>query len=434
MDRQGFCAVASPPAVMHLKAWWRSSVGGLPGAFWTIWVGTLIDRLGCFVVPFLALYLTGERGLSVAQAGFIVSLHGAGGMGAGLLGGALADRIGRRRTALGALVAGACGVLLLAVARQLWAIGALAFSVGLLYGMYRPAVSAMIADLVPVADRQRAFNHMYWAINLGISISLIAAGYLSRLGFALLFVADASTTMLFALVLAARVPETRPARPSGAARGMLAGLRVPLTDLVFLPFAGLSFLLGCIFSQWASTLPLSMRLHGLAPSQFGTLMAINGVMIVVLQPVAPLALARLGRSRGLALAALFVGCGFGLTAWAAGPAVYAVSIAVWTLGEICNAPLAPTIVADLSPPHLRGSYQGVQSASWGLATFVGPAVGGLVLERAGSALWLGCAAVGLLVAFGHLAVAPARRRRLRAQAATTDAREPVTGPLPAMAD
>ena len=33
----------------------------LPPAYWLLWLGTLINRLGGFVIPFLTLYLTGQR-------------------------------------------------------------------------------------------------------------------------------------------------------------------------------------------------------------------------------------------------------------------------------------------------------------------------------------------------------------------------------------
>lgn len=51
---------------------------GLPGTYWFLWAGTVVNRLGGFVVPFLTLYLTGQRGISVAQAALMVSLFGAG--------------------------------------------------------------------------------------------------------------------------------------------------------------------------------------------------------------------------------------------------------------------------------------------------------------------------------------------------------------------
>ena len=64
--------------------------------YWTIWLGTLVNKLGSVVVPFLALYLTQERGLPNAEAGALLSLYGAGSILAGLTGGVLADRHGRR--------------------------------------------------------------------------------------------------------------------------------------------------------------------------------------------------------------------------------------------------------------------------------------------------------------------------------------------------
>lgn len=62
---------------------------------------------------------------------------------------------------------------------------------------------------------------------------------------------------------------------------------------------------------------------------------------------------------------------------------------------------------------------------WGLAFTLSPIAGGGLLARAGpTALWLACLGAGLLVAAGHLAAAPARRRRLAALAALATAGPP----------
>ena len=71
-------------------------VEGLPPTYWLIWTGTLINRLGGFVIPFLTLYLTQQRGIPISQAAFVVSLFGAGSFIAQLTGGELTDRLGRR--------------------------------------------------------------------------------------------------------------------------------------------------------------------------------------------------------------------------------------------------------------------------------------------------------------------------------------------------
>ena len=399
----------------RLRRAWRESVGGLPAAFWTIWVGTLIDRLGCFVVPFLAIYLTSERGFSEARAGIIVSMHGLGAMGGSLLGGILADRLGRRVTAIGGLLLGALSLIALAFARAPWAIGTLTLCSGMLYALYRPAVSAVITDVVPPEHRQRAFNHLYWAINLGFSISLLSAGLVTSHGFQIIFFADATTTLLFVAVLVWRMPETRPAPAAKKGDGgrLASGIWTACRDRVFMPFVVLSFLIGCVFSQWSISLPLAMRDDGLSAGTFGRLIALNGLLILVLQPFAPRILSRMRRSRGLALAALFVAGGFGLTALADAPPLYAVSILIWTLGEILSAPIGPSIVSDLSPADMRGSYQGVFSTTWGLASFAGPIAGAAVLGHwGGAALWLCCAGLAVLVAISHLVIAPARKRRL----------------------
>src|SRR6478672_2445135 len=98
---------------MSLSAKARALSEGLPSTFWWLWAGTLVNRMATFVVPFMALYLTQQRHLSVAWAGLVVSLFGAGGIGASLVGGMLADRIGRRPTMMFSLTASGLGTALL---------------------------------------------------------------------------------------------------------------------------------------------------------------------------------------------------------------------------------------------------------------------------------------------------------------------------------
>lgn len=93
---------------------------------------------------------------------------------------------------------------------------------------------------------------------------------------------------------------------------------------------------------------------------------------------------------------------------------YAAAIVVWTLAEIAILPTSSAVVADLAPADLRGRYQGLYSMAWGLASSLGPLVGGLVLAGPGArALWSACFAVMALVALGHLALGAARLRRER---------------------
>jgi MFS family permease len=281
--------------------------------------------------------------------------------------------------------------------------------------MYRPAMQAAIADLVPPADRVRAFGLIYWVINLGFAIGLTLGGVLATISFRWLFVGDGATTLLFALMIWLGVEETRPARAPLAhgegAESARSGFFAPFRDSTFVLFIGLGFLFALIFMQGATSFPLDMMAHGVSKSVFGMILAMNGVLIVLMQPSLGPFLQRRDRSKTLAAGAALVGIGFGLNALARTAPVYALGVMVWTIGEIGVLPVANAVVSDLAPPHVRGRYQGAYGLSFGLAVCLAPVFGTLVLQRFGSiTLWAGCLALGLSIATGHLLLAPSLRR------------------------
>ncbi|MDC0710771.1 MFS transporter [Stigmatella sp. ncwal1] len=394
----------------------RAAAGGLPATFWFLWVGSLMNRMGSFVTPLLAIYLTRERNFTIEEAGIVASLHGAGAVLSGPLGGAIADRFGRRTALLLGLWLGSAGMLFLGFSEEpLW-IRIAAFTLGILGELYRPVVSATIADVVRPEDRARAYSLLYWVVNIGFAIALPLAGWASQAGFRLLFIADAATTFLYGCLVWWRVPEThRPRGPSRSALPALGPLIAPLRDRAFLGFGLPTLLMACIFFQSAVALSLDLRDRGLSTAEFGWVMAVNGVLIVLLQPFAGPFLSRWRRSAVLAGASLLTGLGFGLHALSSTLALAALAVAVWTLGEILNGAVSLSVVADLAPAELRGSYQGAYHMLWGLAACIAPAVGSWVLEHRGrDTLWIGCLLLGLLSAGWHLTVANARRRHMAA--------------------
>ncbi|MFV2017672.1 MDR family MFS transporter [Micromonospora sp. LOL_023] len=416
------------------RAWLRQTTGGLPTTFWYLWTGSLINRLGSFVVIFLAIYLTAGRGLSGAQAGLVLGAWGAGGAVGTLLGGTLADRWGRRPTLLTGQVGAATMLIVLGLADRWWLLLVGAALLGLFNEGTRPAYGAMMIDVVPAADRLRAFSLNYWAINLGYAFAAVLAGLAAQVDYFLLFAVNASTTLATAALVFVKIGETRPAtRPAApldaavvAARP--AGLLTVVGDRVFLGFVGLNVLLAMVFMQHGAMLPIAMADDGLSPTTFGMVMALNGVLIVVGQLFVPRLIAGRNRSHVLALAAVIVGVGFGLTAVADVAWLYAVTVLIWTAGEMLNSPSNATLIAELTPAALRGRYQGVFSLSWSVAAFAAPITGGFVWQYAGNtALWLGCAAIGGVVAVGQLIAGPARERRAaELRAAASVATPPAT--------
>ena len=402
------------PAPGRLRRALAELGGGLPPAYWWLWTGLLVNRLGGFIVAYLALYLTERRGLSPSETGLVVALYGAGAALAGPVAGLLADRAGRRPTMLLSLSLGGTCAVALGLAERPAAVAALVFATGFVGEMYRPSVQAAVADLVPPEDRPRAYGLLYWAVNLGFSLGFTLGGQLATVSWLAVFAVDGLTTLAFAAIVWRRVPETRPAgAPAERASAALAGALRPLADRVYAPFLFLNFLVALVFFQFQLVLPLDMRAHGLGPAAFGALLSLNGIVIVLVQPAASRMLTRFDRSRMMAAAALLIGAGFGLHGLLHTAPAYALGILVWTLGEIANHPVASALAADLAPAPLRGRYQGAFSLSWALAFFAAPALGGAVLSRRGAAtVWAGSFVLMLLVAAGQLWLGPSRRRRL----------------------
>lgn len=401
----------------------RSLVEGLPPTYWLIWTGTLINRLGGFVIPFLTLYLTAQRDIPVSTAALMVSLFGAGSFLAQLTGGELTDRLGRRPVMLMSFFVTPVFMVLLGLARGLAPISIYTFIVGFFTDLYRPAVGAAIADLVPPESRTRAYGYNYWAINMGAAVAPILAGLIANYNYFILFVGDALTTAIFGFIVLYGIRETRPAEARHAAHVPLGERSSQLKRApILLIFSLVTLFFGIIYMQAYVTLPLDMQSHGLGPADYGTAIAVNGFLIILVTiPVSNMA-AKWPRFETIAVAAVLLGIGFGFTALATNLPLFALSVALWTLGEIAGTSVGPTIIADLSPVELRGLFQGIFGAAWGLSYFLGPLVGGWVYEYWGNtALWIGCLILGFVIALCYLALrAPAKRQMAETHLSSTD--------------
>lgn len=395
------------PYVLRARRAVRETVSGLPREFWWLWTSTLVNRLGAFVATFMALYLTLDRGYSATYAGLVAALHGLGGVLSSLGGGVMADRLGRRPTLLIAQASTAVSVALLGFVHDPVAIAGVAFLVGVASNASRPAVQAMMADIVRPEDRIRAFSLNYWAINLGFAVSSMAAGFIAEVSYRAGFLIEAGMTMACAILVFLRLPESKPAEPAvrTAAPEDSVSLGTVLRDGRFMSVVGLSFLIALIFQQGSVGLPVAMGEAGFTPAEYGMAIAVNGVLIVVLQIPVTRFIEHRDPRRLLVVSSLLAGYGFALTAFAGSVGVIALTVCVWTLAEIVNAPTQTGLVVRLSPVHGRGRYQGMYTMSWSVAALVAPLLSGFVIDRFGAEwLWGSCAVLGTVAGAGYAAL------------------------------
>jgi MFS family permease len=373
----------------------RAGIRALPRPVWILCAGSFVNRFGSFVAVFLVLYLR-EKGYSIAEAGFVVSLYGAGNVMAAAVGGLVADRLGRRNAIVISMFSSAATLLALSQAEDIVPIAVLTILAGLTGEMYRPASSALLADLVPAGERLPAFALNRLAINLGFAAGPATAGLLADRSFTYLFVGDAFTSVVFGVLTLVALPEGVRTRRGDERRG--EALRTIARDRAFLFFLVSSVLGAFVYFQANATFPLHVKESGLSNSDYGLLISLNGLAIVVLELPFTSVTQRFPAIPTLAVGSLLVGLGFALNAWAESLAALALTVFIWTIGEIVYAPVAATYVADIAPTHLRARYQGAWGLTWGVAFMLGPWLGAAFFASNGDAFWLFCGLLGVLSA------------------------------------
>ncbi len=382
---------------------------GLPGDVWIIFATTLVNRVGTMVLPFLVLYLAQGLGYPVRVAGFAITSYGFGALIGAPVAGRVSDRIGPLRVMQCSLVLS--GVILLVVpgAHSLPVV----FGLILLWAMateaVRPASLAALTAATPAAQRKAAIALDRLAINLGMSVGPAAGGFLATVSFTLLFVIDGVTSVAGAVLLTVLLwKRSLPMEVEGATT-VIPGT-VVLRNKRMLTFMLGMFLVGAVFFQMEAALPLYLvRELGLPASFFGLLLVLNTVLIIFLEVPLNLATSHWPHRHALVLGALLLAAGFGALAFAAARRTIALTVVVWTFGEMILLPASAAYVADLAPADRRGDYMGAYYVAFGLALAIGPWAGTLFMERYGApALWAAVFVAGVCAACIMAIAAPLR--------------------------
>jgi len=367
----------------------------LPRAAWILFLGVFLNKFGTFVVPFLTLYLT-RQGYSLTAAGMAVGAYGVGTLLASGLGGHLADTFGRRKTIVLSMFSAAVAMMLLSQARNLSAIILLTALTGLAGELYRPASSALLADLVPAGSRVTALSAYRIAFNAGWAFGPATAGFLAERGYFWLFVGDAATSALFGLVAFFALP--RGVRSQTTESRWSDALNVLRRDRKFHQVLLATFTVWLIFFQVFSTFGLHVTRLGFSAATYGAIISLNGVLVVLCELPLTSITRRFAARRVMAAGYLTVAAGFALNGLAHTVPALVVCMVIFTFGEMMTMPVSSAYVADLAPSHLRGRYMGAYGLVGAAAMTVGPGLGMKLFALGSAYLWLTCGALGLVAA------------------------------------
>lgn len=365
---------------------------GLPRSIWMLSLSTLINRVGTMVMFFLTLYLVQGRGWREEEAATAMAVYGFGALVASPFSGRLADRIGHRRLLAWSLFTSALTILLIPYTGPRVLLYPLIFLWSALTQAFWPASMALITGLATPEQRKQAFVLHRLASNLGIAVGPALGGFLAHYSYTSIFWIDGLTTLFGLVVLLAWVPDSPvdshegPPSGSGWRDRRLLGLLLGLLPAIL------------VFTQIHGTLPLwiSRDLHH-GTRMFGLVFTFNTLLILLLEVAINTRMAFWTHGHQLALGALLIALGFGLTAFAGPLPLLALSVIIWSVGEMILLPASTDAAAALAPADRRGEYMGLYSMTWTLALTLGPWLGLLTYARLGpSFLWGGCAVVALM--------------------------------------
>ncbi|MCT4597800.1 MAG: MFS transporter [Vallitalea sp.] len=362
---------------------------GLKKEIYIIFISRTINAMGAFVFPFLTLLLNTKIGLSEAQTGSFIAISGLLYLPSSLIGGKLADTIGRKKSimifeTLGILCYGSCFLLQPNIYMAL-----ILLLSGVLFGLAGPSHDAMVADFTSADEREGAFSLNYLGFNFGYAIAQLFAGFLFEHNLKLLFIIDAITALIAVGLIGLFVSETihdidnekteeneLEQKEEGSIFDVLFSR--PVLIIFALTLFGYRF----VYSQWSFMLP--MHAESNFPTDgamlYGMLGTFNAVIVVVLTPILTAIFNKVSNVKRVFYAGILFTIGFGLLGFISTKTAFFVSVLIFTIGEILEAISVMPFIMNHTPASHRGRMSSVLPFIMGLGFTVGPFVMGFVLE------------------------------------------------------
>jgi MFS family permease len=378
-----------------------------PPAFWTYNLIVFIDRLGGFMLyPFFALYLTQRYGIGMSTVGIIFGIFSISGMVGSALGGAIADRMGRKTVIIVSLLLSSFSALGMGFAPTLGIFVLVSVLVGTLANIGGPAHEAVVADLLPPDKRAEGYGIIRVVFNVAVIIAPPIAGLLISRSYITLFLTDAIISVISACIVFFALPETKPQAQAHTKpetmKQTFGGYRRVFRDTPFLAFIGVTVMMTLVYMNMNSTLGVYLRdEHGITAAQYGWLLSINAIIVVLFQFSVTRRLEKYKPFLMMAAGSILYAIGFAMYGFVPTYALFIAAMVIITIGEMVVSPFQQSLVASFAPEHMRGRYMAVSGLSWSISFTVGPYFAGLILDSTNpNLLWAFCGIVGMLAAIG----------------------------------
>ncbi|ANQ64575.1 MDR family MFS transporter [Staphylococcus equorum] len=354
----------------------------MPKSVWWLVIGMALNITGSsFLWPLNTIYMNEQLDKSLTMAGFVLMINSFGMVIGNLLGGNLFDKLGGYPTIMiGTVICLISTTLLNFFHGWPWyAVWLVALGFG--GGMIIPAIYALAGAAWPQGGRQ-TFNAIYLAQNLGVAIGAASGGFVAELSFNYIFIANLLMYVAFAVVAITQFNIKLDVRvKSNDTMSLLS--KQNRVQFIALSLLCLMFSICWIaYIQWESTIASFTQEINMSMSQYSLLWTVNGIMILVAQPlIMPVIRLLKGNLKYQMLVgiAIFI-MSFLVTSFAEQFSVFMIGMIILTLGEMFVWPAVPTIANQLAPKGKEGAFQGYVNSAATVGKAFGPLIGGVLVD------------------------------------------------------
>ena len=389
----------------------RSRYFEFPRTFRLLVAATFIDRLGAALIfPFLSLYVAQKFEVGMTEVGLLFGIWSASSLIGSMIGGALADKFGRKAILIFGLLFSAGTALLMGFVEKLQVFYLLSAVSGIFSDIGHPAQQAMVADLLEGEKRTEGFSILRVVANLAIMFGPMIGGLLAGISYLLLFIIDAVASIITALIVFTKIPETKPSgeqnRKPETILETIIGYRKVITDKLFIAFILASILMITVYTQMYSTLSVFLfRVHGITAQGFGAMMSMNAALVVLFQFWISRKIKKYPPMMMMILASILYGIGFSMFAIVDMVFLFFLAMAIITIGEMVHIPTSQSLATSFAPEDMRGRYMAAFGVSWAIPNTIAPFLAGLVMDNyEPNIVWIiaGLISIASATAFGFI--------------------------------
>ncbi len=378
----------------------RSITGIYPRQFWVVFIAMVLAWMfHSMMWPYILLYASERLAQPLTVVAGLMTLNAISGLVTTFLGGAIADRFGRKGVMLFSLLLSGVGWFFFRSTGTLPGFALLMALIGGSTPLYRLASDSMVGDLIPEEKRLSAYSVMRMGNNLGVALGPAIGGFMAAISYPLSFSVIGLGYGLVGVLVALACVETKPVEvPVPQAKNRFGGYGRIFRDKPFVKvLSALTLNRVATSILWLMLAAYAKQNFNLSEELYGFIPTTNALMVIFFQLLVSRAIIKIRQETAMIWGALIYAVSIFSVAFGAGFWGFWLCMVGATIGEMILVPTTTTYTSQIASPDMRARYMGMYTLTWGVGSGIGPVLGGIAADAfEPRAMWYAAGLFGLL--------------------------------------